>query len=81
LVLLNEVSVVIVLLPLASSKTVPSPSVPPLKVVPKRSPALSSIRPASGKAPLVPLNEASVVIVLLPLASSNTVPSLPVPPR
>ena len=33
------------------------------------------IRPAIGFAPLVPLNEASVVIVPLPLASSKTVPS------
>ena len=33
-------------------------------------------RPAYGYAPLVPLNEASVVIVPLPWATSKTVPSL-----
>ena len=33
------------------------------------------IRPAFGLSPLVPLNEASVVIVPLPWASSKTVPS------
>ena len=37
-------------------------------------------RPAYGFAPLVPLNEASVVIVPLPLASSNTAPTSPAPP-
>ena len=51
-----------------SSKTV-------LAVVPYRLPLLSMIRAASGFSPLVPLNEASVVIVLLPWASSKTVPS------
>ena len=44
-------------------------------VVPKRLPLLSTIRLASGFDPLVPLNEASVVIVPLPWATSNTVPS------
>ena len=44
--------------------------------VPYRLPLLSMISAASGSAPLVPLNEASVVIVPLPWASSNTVPSL-----
>ena len=39
------------------------------------------IRLARGVAPLVPLNEASVVIVPLPLASSNTVPSAWAPPK
>ena len=42
-------------------------------VVPKRLPLLSSTRPPTGLAPLVPLKEASVVMVPLP-ATSNTVP-------
>ena len=63
---LNEASVVIVPLPWASSKTVPSLEAPPATAVPYRLPLLSMIRPASGFAPLVPLNEASVVIVPLP---------------
>ena len=75
LVPLNEASVVIVPLPWASSKTVPSSEAPPAIVVPYRLPLLSMIRAACGYAPLVPLNEASVVIVPLPWASSKTVPS------
>ena len=77
---LNEASVVIVPLPWASSKTVPSSLAPPSSVVPYRLPLLSMIRPAYGSAPLVPLNEASVVIVPLPWASSKTVPSLRMAP-
>ena len=80
LVPLNEASVVIVPLPWASSKTVPSLEAPPSAVVPYRLPLLSMIRPASGFAPLVPLNDASVVIVPLPWASSKTVPSPEAPP-
>ena len=38
------------------------------------------IRPATGSEPLVPLNEARVVGVPLPCASSKTVPSLEAPP-
>ena len=49
--------------------------------MPYRLPLLSMIRPAYGFAPLVPLNEASVVIVPLPLASSKTVPSPEAPPQ
>ncbi len=80
LVPLKEASVVIVWLPWASSKTVPLSWGPPLTVVPYRLPLLSMIRPAYGLAPLVPLNEASVVIVPLPWASSKTVPSFEAPP-
>ena len=81
LVALNDASAVIVPLPLASSNTVPSPRAPPADAVPYRLPLLSMIRPARGVAPLVPLNEASVVIVPLPWASSNTVPSAWAPPQ
>ena len=49
-------------------------------MVPKRLPLLSSTRPACGLAPLVPLKEARVVMVPLPAAISNTVPSLVAPP-
>ena len=52
----------------------------PFEVVPYRLPLLSMIRAAAGCAPLVPLNEASVVIVPVPWASSNTVPSFAAPP-
>ena len=45
-------------------------------VVPYRLPLLSMTRPADGSVPLVPLNDARVVMVPLPLASSKTVPSL-----
>ena len=69
---LNGASVVIVLLPLPSSNTVPNPEI----VVPYKLPLPSMIRLAYGAAPLPPLNVASVVIVLLPWASSNTVPAL-----
>ena len=58
-----------------SSKTVPPFEAPPRSVVPYRLPLLSMIRASSGTAPSVPLNETSVVIVPLPWASSNTVPS------
>ena len=78
---LNEASVVIVPVPWASSKTVPSFAAPPISVVPYRLPLASRISAASGCAPSVPLNEASAVILPLPLASSNTVPSLEAPPR
>ena len=44
-------------------------------VVPKRLPLLSTISADMGLYPLVPLNEARVVIVLLPSAISKTVPS------
>ena len=54
---------------------------PPKAVVPKRLPLASSTRLAYGLAPLVPTNEASVVIVLEPLTISNTVPSFDVPPK
>ena len=81
LVPLNEASVVIVPLPSASSKTVPQPiGSLRLSVVPYRLPLLSMIRRASGSAPSVPLNEARVVIVPLPLAISKTVPSPLAPP-
>ena len=66
--------VVMVPLPAASSKTVPSPLAPPSAVVPKRLPRGSRTRPANGKAPLAPLKEARVVMVPLPAASSKTVP-------
>ncbi len=49
--------------PLANSNTVPSPALPPCDVVPKRSPAASSIRPAYGFAPLLPVKFARVVSV------------------
>ena len=67
-------------LPAATSNTVPSPDAPPSAVVPKRLPLLSSTRPPSGSAPLVPLKEARVVMVPLPAATSNTVPSPDAPP-
>ena len=67
-------------LPDATSNTVPSLDAPPSSVVPKRLPLLSSTRPALGNSPLVPLNEARVVMVPLPGATSNTVPSPDVPP-
>ena len=62
-------------LPCCTSNTVPSPDAPPSSVVPKRLPLLSSTRPPSGLAPLVPLKEARVVMVPLPCCTSNTVPS------
>ena len=71
---------VIVPLPDATSNTVPSPDAPPPAVVPKRLPLLSSTSPATGAPPSVPLNEARVVIVLLPAAISNTVPWPNAPP-
>ena len=77
---LNDASVVIVPLPLASSKTVPLAPALPAEVVPYRLPLLSMIKFAKGLSPLVPLNDASAVIVPLPLASSNTVPSPRAPP-
>ena len=68
LVPLNEASVVMVPLPCTISKTVPSPDAPPAAmVVPKRLPLLSSTRPLLGSSPFVPLNEASVVMVPLPV--------------
>ena len=45
-------------------------------MVPYRLPLLSMITPPYGYSPLVPLNEASVVIVPLPWANSKTVPWL-----
>ena len=77
---LNEASVVIVPLPLASSKTVPSFEAPPADAVPYRLPLESMTRPAYGFAPSVPLNEASVVIVPVAVATSKTVPSFEAPP-
>ena len=71
---------VIVPPPWTSSNTVPSLVTAPSCAVPYRLPLLSMTRAASGLSPLVPLNEASVVIVPLPLANSNTVPSLEAPP-
>ena len=72
----------IVPLPSASSYTVPLPLAPPLGVVPYRSPAASANRPESGLAPLVESNNASVVIVPLPLATSNREPNgFAVPPE
>ena len=65
---------VIVLVALATSKTVPNPEAPPASVVPYRLP-LSMIKLAYGFDPLVPLNEASVVIVPLAWATSKTLPS------
>ena len=71
---------VMVPLPAATSNTVPSPDGPPDAVVPKRLPLLSSTRPPAGSLPLVPLNEARVVMAPLPDATSNTVPSPDAPP-
>jgi hypothetical protein len=82
LVTLKEASVAMVPLPLANSNTVPSLLAPPDAVVPYKLPLLLSMsRLACGIEPLVPLNEASVVIVLLPWANSNTVPSPEAPPE
>ena len=50
------------------------------RVVPYRLPLPSMTRPAIGLAPLVPLNEASVVSAPLPWVNSNTVPSPEAPP-
>ena len=75
LVPLNEASVVIVPLPLASSNTVPSPRGASRRRCAVQVAAAVHDQAARGVAPLVPLNEASVVIVPLPWASSNTVPS------
>ena len=77
---LNETRVVMVLEPLASSKTVPRSSLPPFVVVPYRFPAASASRQALGLEPLQPSNDANVVIVLEPAPSSKMVPSLPLPP-
>ena len=64
---LNDARVVIVPLPLASSKTVPSPLAPPSYgcAVQIAAAVHDQARP-TGIAPSVPLNEASVVIVPLP---------------
>src|SRR5262249_26238025 len=75
---LNEASLVIVPLPLTSSKTVPSLDAPPVNVVSYRLPLLSMVR-LPGLLPS--LNEASVVIMRLPGAISKTVPRLEAPPR
>jgi len=47
-----------------------------LPSAPRRLPLLSLIRPALGFSPLLPVNVASVVIVLRPTANSKIVPSL-----
>jgi hypothetical protein len=49
---------------------------PPKRVVPKRSPCASRNRSPCGENPLAPLNDASVVRVLVPAASSKTVPGV-----
>jgi hypothetical protein len=77
---LKEPRVVMVWLPAASLNTVPSLNVPPKTVVPKRLPLLSSYRVLFGLAPLLVLKEARVVMVLLPEATSNTVPKPDEPP-
>ena len=56
----NDARVVMVRLPLASSKTEPVSSAPPDSVVPYRLPLLSMIRPACGIAPLAPVKIPSV---------------------
>src|ERR1700693_2288250 len=60
LLLLNEASVVILPLPWASSKTVPSPKAPPSCAVPYTLPLLSMMREANGYAPFGAENSASV---------------------
>ena len=80
LVPLNDASVVIVPVALATSKIVPLAPAPPADVVPYRLPLMSMIRVPSGFNPLVPLNDASAVIVPVALATSNTVPSPRAPP-
>ena len=67
-------------LPAATSKTTPSLGRPPFTVVPNRSPWLSSTTPPAGSAPSLVANDASVVIVPVPAAISNTVPALDAPP-
>src|SRR5262249_40158832 len=79
LVPLKEARVVMVLLPAATSNTVPSLLAPPAAVVPKRAPLLSFAKPRVGAA-WVPWVEAGGGVVLLPAATSNTVPSLLAPP-
>src|SRR5438132_118592 len=69
-----------VLLPCASSNTVPLLLAPPFEAVPKRLPLLSSTSPAWGNDPVALLKDARMLIVLLPAASSNTVPALLAPP-
>lgn len=65
--------------PDASSKTAPVSGSKPPKVVPYRFPASSRINPARGLLVPVPLKVASVVMLLLPAASSKTVPPFSFP--
>src|SRR5689334_16927311 len=64
----------------SSSKIVPKLLTPPPVVTPNRLPLLSCTRPPEGFEPLLPLNDATATMVLLPCGSSNTVPSLLAPP-
>ena len=76
----KEARVVMELLPARTSNTVPWLAVPPLVVEPKRFPLLSRTSAPWGMAPSLPLNEAMVVMVVLPAATSNTVPWFVAPP-
>ena len=63
-----------------SSNTVPSPAMPPPRVVPYRLPAASAVRPPAGAAPLAPVKVFSVIGAVAPRTSSNTVPVSLAPP-
>ena len=74
---LNEARVVMVLTAGGQLEDRAQPKWPRrLSVAPKRLPCASCTRLPSGLVPLAPLNEARVVMVLLPAASSKTVPAL-----
>src|SRR5262245_43766544 len=57
-----------------SSNTVPFPDAPPAKVVPKRSPLLSAVRPDPGKAPSPRPVKVYSTVSVPPGVSLNTTP-------
>src|SRR5438093_258869 len=78
---LEDARVVLALLPAATLHPVHPPFPPRPSVVPKRLPLLSRTRTPMGMDPLEPLKEARVVMVLVPAATSNTVPNPLAPPE